>query len=176
MGRRRPSCRRSGFTLAEVAVTLVIVGFGLVVLLQGLNTAKMTAAYTRNSKLASELARLTLGRVAAGLFRDELGSDAYLEGTYADEGYPEFAWELLLGDETFGDPEDDRDRFDSFDWDAEEEGQDEEEEVEEPYDKVKVRVSFPAMRELADGGTGATLILEEWIPWKQIYGEEDEGE
>jgi prepilin-type N-terminal cleavage/methylation domain-containing protein len=165
---------RAGFTLAEVAVTLVIVGLGLVVLLQGLNTAKMTAAYTRNLKLASELARLTLGRVAAGLFQDELGQDSYLDGTYADEGYPEFSWELLLGDETFGDPSDDRDRFDSFDWDAEQEEEDEEEEVEEPYDKVKVRVSFPAMRAFADGETTANLVLEEWIPWKQVYGEDEE--
>ncbi len=169
---RRRASGRAGFTLAEVAVTLLIVGLGLVVLLQGLNTAKMTAAYTRNLKLASELARLTLGRVAAGLFQDELDEDAYMDGSYADEGYPEFSWELLLGDETFGDPKDDRDRFDSFDWDAQDE--DSEEEVEEPYDKVKVRVSFPAMRAFADGETRASLVLEEWIPWKQIYGEEEE--
>ena len=39
---------RAGFTLAEVMVTLVIVGIGLTLVLQGLNTAKLTAAQTRN--------------------------------------------------------------------------------------------------------------------------------
>ena len=37
--------RNSGFTLAEVAVTLVIVGVGLLFVLQGLSTSKFTAAH-----------------------------------------------------------------------------------------------------------------------------------
>lgn len=162
---RRPA---GGFTLAEVAVTIVIVGLALVIMLQGLNTAKVTAAHTRNSKLASELARLTLGRVASGMFQEDIDTDAYLAGSYADEGYPEFSWELITGEEAFGDPEDDRDRFDSFRWD-EREDQEEDEEAEKPFEKVKVRVIFPTMRELSN-----ELILEEWIPWKQVYGEEED--
>ncbi len=163
---------REGFTLAEVAVTIVIVGVALVALLQGINTAKMTAAHTRNLKLSSELARLTLGRVASGLFRDDLDVGVFLDGTYADEGYPEFIWELVLGDEEFPDHEDDeeveyRDRYDSFSWNDDEDEEDDE--VEEPYETVKVRVIFPAMREFSN-----ELVLERWIPWKQVYGEDEE--
>ena len=59
---------RSGFTLAEIAVTIVIVGIGLVLVLQGLNHSKMTAAHTRNMKLARELGHLTMGQVEAGIY------------------------------------------------------------------------------------------------------------
>ena len=52
---------RAGFTLAEVAVTLVIVAIGPTLVLQGLNTSKMSAAQTHNRKVARELALLTLG-------------------------------------------------------------------------------------------------------------------
>ena len=34
---------RGGFTLAEVAVTIVIVGIGMLMVLQSLNSAKLTA-------------------------------------------------------------------------------------------------------------------------------------
>lgn len=166
--------RRDGFTLAEVAVTIVIVGMALVVLMQGLNTAKMTAAHTRNSKLASELARLTVGRVSAGLFQEDLDSNEYLDGTYADDGYPEFSWEILLGDETFPDAEEDedefRDRFDTFAWDDEDDD-DDDEDADEPYEKVSVRVHFPAMREFENN-----LTLVQWIPWDQVYGSDEDEE
>ena len=46
---------RAGFTLAEVAVTLLIVGLILVLMLEGLNGAKITAAHTRNLRLAQDL-------------------------------------------------------------------------------------------------------------------------
>ena len=60
---RHKTATRGGFTLAEVAVTIALVGLALVYMLQGLNTAKITAAYTRNIKLSKELALLTLGRI-----------------------------------------------------------------------------------------------------------------
>ena len=165
-----PRSRTAGFTLAEVAVTIVIVGLGLVVLLQGLNTAKMTAAHTRNMKLASEFARETLGQVASGLFLEELEPGDYLDGTYADEGYPDFTWEILTGDEAFGDPEDDRERFDSFAWDNEDEDE-EDEEVEQAYEKVSVRVLFPTITEFSN-----EYVLMQWIPWDQVYGSDEDEE
>ena len=45
-----PGRSSSGFTLAEVAVTIVIVGIGMLLVLEGLNVSKMTAAQTRNMK------------------------------------------------------------------------------------------------------------------------------
>ncbi|MFT5286969.1 MAG: prepilin-type N-terminal cleavage/methylation domain-containing protein [Planctomycetota bacterium] len=159
---------RSGFTLAEVAVTLVVVGVSLVSIVQVLNVAKLEAADTRNQKLANELGRLSLGRVAAGLFQEEFSSNDFIEGTYAEEGYREFSWELLLGDEVFGEPGEETDRFDSW-GDSYDDEEDEDEDTDEPYQKVKVRVLSPAIRDYKNDVT-----LEQWIPWIQVYGEEEE--
>ena len=164
---KRTARRRGGFTLAEVAVTLVVVGVSLVSVIQVLNIAKLETADTRNHKLANELARLTLGRVEAGLFQDEFSSTEYLDGSFDEEGYPEFTWELLLGDEAFGDPDDRNDRFDSWAEDEDEEVDDEENE--EVYEKVKVRVLSPPIRDYNN-----ETILELWILWAQVYGEDDE--
>ena len=160
---------RSGFTLAEVAVTLVVVGISLISVVQVLNIAKLEAADTRNRKLASELGRLSLGRVAAGLYQDEFSSNEYLDGTYAEEGYREFTWELLLGDEVFGEPGEESDRFDSWGDSYDDAEEEDDEDTEEPYQKVKVRVLSPAIRDYKND-----LVLEEWIPWVQVYGAEEE--
>ena len=44
-----------------------------------------------------------------------------------------------------------------------------EEETEQPFEKIKIRVTFPRFNELPN-----ELILEHWAPWKQVYGEKDE--
>jgi len=163
----RAARARAGFTLAEVAVTLVVVGVSLVSVIQVLNIAKLETADTRNRKLANELARLTLGRVEAGLFQDEFASTEYLDGSFDEDGYPEFTWEILVGDEVFGDPDEQTDRFDS--WAENEDEEEDDEENEEVYETVKVRVLSPPIRDY-DNET----ILEQWILWAQVYGEEDE--
>jgi prepilin-type N-terminal cleavage/methylation domain-containing protein len=167
---RARSAARGGFTLAEVAVTIVIVGIGLVLALQGLNTAKLTAAHTRNLKLARELGLLTLGQIAGGMFQEDI--DEGLVGTYADEGYPDFSFEVALGDEGFAPEETDPRRFDN--WQAireqkEEDADEDEEEQEQPFERVKIKIVFPAMRELP-----GELVLEQWIPWTQVYGEDED--
>jgi prepilin-type N-terminal cleavage/methylation domain-containing protein len=164
--------RRAGFTLAEVAVTIALVGLALVYMLQGLNTAKITAAYTRNIKLSKELALLTLGRIEAGLYEEEL-DDERIEGTYAEEGYPDFSFEAVIGDENLA-PRDDEyeDRF--FDnWRYEdEEYDDDDEEAEQPYEKIQIRITSPPIRELKN-----ELVIERWLPWRQLHPpEEDEEE
>jgi prepilin-type N-terminal cleavage/methylation domain-containing protein len=158
---------RSGFTLAEVAVTIVIVGIALVLVLQGLNTAKMTAAQTRNLKLARELGMLTLGQVECGILQDDL--DTGLAGNYADEGYPDFTWEIAVGDDTFREVGADG-AFDSWaptpsEQEAESEETEEEEDAQEPYERVKVRVTFPVL-----GDFPSELVLERWVRWEQAYG------
>ncbi len=161
---------RAGFTLAEVAVTIVIVGIGMLLVLQGLNTAKMTAAHTRNYKLSRELALLTLGQIASGEFREDIENG--LVGSYAEEGYPEFTFEVLVGDATFrtknesGEfdswaPRDEELRDDETDEDAEE--------AEQPFEKVRIKITSPLIAELKN-----ELVLERWIPWKQVYGETEE--
>ena len=175
---RRARCKRSGFTLAEVAVTLVIMGIALLWILDGLTRAKFIAAHTHNQKMANELGLMTLGEIEAGLFWEEI--DDQFSGNYAEEGYEAFTWEVVLGDESFLNYEDPEGTlpFDKLAADREKEEEEEEddydeddEEAEEPYEQVRIRVLFPQLTEAP-----AELILERWVPWEQVYGSDDEDE
>lgn len=157
--------RQSGFTLAEVAVTIMIVGIGLILVLQGLNTAKLTAAQTRNVKLSRELAMLTLGQVESGLFQDEIENG--LSGSYADEGYPEVTYDVAVGDQTFVEA-DPNAPHDSWAKTPDQQKKDDEADVQQPFEKVKIRVTFPKFAEYKN-----EAVFEQWIPWEQVYGSED---
>jgi prepilin-type N-terminal cleavage/methylation domain-containing protein len=161
----------AGFTLAEVAVTLAVVGLALVWMLQALNTAKVTAAQTRNLKLARELALLTLGQLEAGIYRDEV-DDQEIQGTYAEVGYPDFAFEAVIGEANLPPPPNDP-AFDN--WLEErrqaEDRAEEEEEVEQPYERVQVRVTFPRMLEMPN-----ELVIERWLPWTLVHPSEETAE
>lgn len=165
---RRPQQLR-GFTLAEVAVTIAVVGLALVWMLQALNTAKVTAAHTRNLKLARELALLTLGQIESGLYAEEITGDR-IEGTYAEEGYPDFSFEAIIGEANFM-PEPDDPAFDNWLEERRQAEQDDEDEedVEQPYDKVRIKVSFPPLQDLP-----AELEIERWLPWDQLHPSEEE--
>lgn len=167
MNARTASSKAAGFTLAEVAVTIAVVGLALVWMLQGLNTAKVTAAHTRNLKLARELALLTLGQIESGLYSEEIDDD-HIEGSYAEEGYPKFGFEVVIGDENFRPAADDP-AFDNW---LEERRQSEleadEEEIEQPYERVQVRVSFPPVLDLP-----SELVIERWYPWRQLHPPEE---
>lgn len=182
MRRHRASrTAQAGFTLAEVAVTIVIVGIGLTLILQGVNSAKMAAVNTHNTKLARDLALETLGEIESGLFQEDVeDSEDTLSGNYGERGYPNFYWEVVLGDETFPDLADraesqlhDSWRPDPYaDEDEDEDEEDEsDEENTEPYEKIKIRITFPPLQEYKN-----TLILEKWMRWEQVYGEEEEEE
>lgn len=172
----RPNARRGGFTLAEVAVAIVIVGMGLIWILEGLNGAKLTAAHTRNYKLASELARLTLGQIESGMFQEDVTRG--LTGTYAEEGYPDFAFEVILGDEAFGEKQENG-AFDSWkprtraeldqQKDDREKTDEERQEEKQPFEKLKIKVTFPKIREFAN-----EFVLERWVLWDQVYGVSEE--
>ena len=165
-----PRRGRGGFTLAEVAVTIAVVGLALVWMLQALNTAKVTAAYTRNLKLSRELALLRLGQIEAGLFREELDSERLL-GTFADEGNPDFSYEVVIGDEAF--LELDESGGPVFDnWREERlRDDDDDEPAEQPYERVQVKVIFPPIQDLKN-----ELVLERWLPWKQVHPDEEEAQ
>lgn len=174
---RAPRANERGFTLAEVAVAIVIVGMGLIWILEGLNGAKLTAAHTRNYKLARDLALETLGHIESGELQEDVARG--LAGSYGEEGYPDFLYEVIVGDESFRDDASKGDTFDS--WaprsqsqkdkatDDEEVDPDEKKEQEDqPFEKVKIKITFPKIREFTN-----ELILERWIPWKQVYGESE---
>lgn len=179
----RPLARsdRRGFTLVEVAVTLMIVAITLLWVLEGMNRAKMTAAHTHNSKIAAELALQTLSEIESGLYWEEIDENG-LAGNYAEEGYEAFNFEVVLGDETFTDVTADEEGalpHDTFlerlkakrdaEEEADEDGEDDDEEVEEVYEKVKIRVTFPQLTE-----EKSEVVLERWIPWLQVYGTSSE--
>ncbi len=155
---------RAGFTLAEVMVTIVIVGIALVLVLQGLNTTKFEAAHTRNLKIARELGLLTLGQVEAGLFQEETNRDRLL-GTYAEQGHELFEYEVVLGDDGFL-TEDELYRYDP--WRDDDDDEDEDADAEQPYEIVQVKVRFPQIQ-----GYKNELILERWVPWGAVYPPED---
>ncbi len=166
---------RGGFTLAEVAVTIVIVGIGMLWVLQGLNTAKMSAVQTKNLKLSRELALLTLGQIASGQYQDDIQNG--LHGTYAEEGWPAFAFDVVVGDDTFQTRSNDA-TFDS--WapkpDAKKDdkkAEDPKDQIDQPYEKVKIKVTFPTIQ-IEKEQLKHELVLEEWIPWKQVYGEKED--
>ena len=150
------SARNAGFTLVEVAVTIVIVGITLVASLQVLQGAKLTAAQTRNEKQAREFALYTLGRVESGLYWEDV-SDLRVDGTYADEGQPLFTFEVVMGDETFRE----RDEFGRVNFDnwrqnaADKKAKESETEAaaddEQPYEKVQIKVLFPKVGEREAG-------------------------
>lgn len=159
---------RGGFTLAEVAVTIVIVGIALVLVLQGLNTSKAIAAQTRYQKLSRSLALVTLGQVESGLFQEDIENG--LVGTYSEDGYPEIAYEVVVGDATFREANENG-QYDSWAPRDDEEKAEEDEEIEEPFEKVKIRITFPKVAQMTN-----EILLERWMPWKQVHGEGEEGD
>ncbi len=173
----RTGGRSQGFTLVEVAVALVIIGMGLTLCLEALQAAKMQAAHTRNLKLARELGVLTLGQIESGLFAEELES-GYSE-TYAGENYPDFFFELRVGEDVFEDVQEEYDNsgyHDAFaarrEREFESEQDDDEEDVAEEFEKVRIRVSFPQFAQFKN-----YVTIETWMDWEQVYGsEEEEGE
>ena len=158
---------RSAFTLAEVAVTIALVGLALAWMLQTLNTSKVTAAYTRNIKLARELALLTMGQIESGLYEEDI-DDERIEGSYAEEGYPDFFFEAVIGDENFRPDPNDAQAFDNWRHEQdrkrrESKDSEEEQDAEQPYEKIQVKVTFPRIQELS-----SEYVIERWIPWKQL--------
>jgi prepilin-type N-terminal cleavage/methylation domain-containing protein len=168
---------KAGFTLAEVMVTLIVVGITLTLILQGLNAAKMTAAHTHNRKVARELAIYTLGEMEAGLFWEELEyGDDQLSGTYAEQGYEYFSWIIVVGDENFPEYEDSESGYhDTYAYrryqeeEDEDDDLDEDEDQSEPYERISIRVTFPKLSDLPN-----ELEFERWIPWDQVYGVDED--
>lgn len=168
----RPQGSELGFTLAEVAVTIAVVGIAMVLMLEGLSSAKVSAAHTRNMKLSKDLGLLTLGRIESGLYEEEL-DDERIEGSYADDGYPDFSFQAVIGDENLPERyEDDRDEgqfFDNWGWEREQSEYDQDQdEVEQPYEKIQIRVLSPKIGELSN-----EFVLERWVAWDQLHPSEE---
>lgn len=175
MGRGRKHAGKRAFTLAEVAVTIALVGIVLAWLLQSLSASKLTAAHARDLKLARELGLLTLGQIESGLYEDELESER-IDGNYSEEGYPTFGFEAVIGEQNFAPDASDARAFDN--WRAEQEArerelrdEDDDEETEQPYEKIQIKVTFTKIQELPN-----EYVLEKWVPWNVLHPEDEEGQ
>lgn len=181
--RARPGAHRAraGFTLAEVAIALVISSMTLMLVMQGLVGSKITAAHTSNRKIARDLALLAVGWVEAGLFWEDLdGLPGTIAGDFAEEGYQAFFWEIVVGEDsrsTYDEPE--SGYFDSLAYERYRRAEvlDEDPDAEPyaetgstggPYEVVTVRVVFPKLAEDSN-----VLELTRWIPLEQVFGRED---
>ncbi|MDE0915068.1 MAG: type II secretion system protein [Planctomycetota bacterium] len=167
-----------GFTLIEAALAIALVGMALTATLQILQASKLSAAHTRDQKTARVLALKTLGEIESGLRWDELDEGALLSGSYAEDDYPAFYWELAVGDQQFSIQED-IDPYGPIDnWalrreqeeylaSNEDEGLTGEESA-EPYEKIRIRVTYPKYSDMEN-----ELTLERWIRWDQVYRPEE---
>ncbi len=165
---------RSGFTLAEAAITIAIVGLTITYTLRALTAAQTTAAHTHEVKLAREMALRTLGEISTGQYIVDSGE--VLTGTYDEEIAPYMSFEAAFGDATLPARSRDENGDQSFDnWQARDQYRQENDindDVEgdhEPFEKVIIRVSFAKHSDLPD-----FIELESWIPWEQVYGLDDE--
>ncbi len=165
---------RAGFTLAEAAITIAIVGLTITYTLRALTAAQTTSAHTHEVKLAREMALRTLGEVSTGQFLVDSGE--VLTGTYDEEVAPFMSYEVAFGDATLPTRSRDDEGERSFDnWQARDQYRQEnnlEEDLDgehEPFEKVVIRVSFAKHSDLPD-----YIELESWIPWEQVYGLDEE--
>jgi prepilin-type N-terminal cleavage/methylation domain-containing protein len=164
--RARPQ-PRSGFTLAEVAITILIVGIVLVLSMQGLNNAMAQAGQTRNLKIARELGMFTLARLESAMYIEDI--EDHMQGDYSEQDYADFEWEIVLGDEPFYEPDEKlAGGFDSWNPDGLE---DDESESTEPWVVARIKVSFPPT-----GDRRSDIVLERWITREFVYGKEEEEE
>lgn len=172
---------QAGFTLAEAAITIAIVGISLAFSVQALIGASQTAAHTQRLKIARELSMEMLGEISSGLWAEDLESLRY--GTFASKDRPRYSYELALGDEPLEPvgPEDDGllpQRFDNWAFNREQDILENpdllEEGAEEPFEKVRIRVSFGALPGLEH--LDNFVELERWYPWNQVYMTDDEEE
>ncbi len=171
-----PHRARSGFTLAEAAITIAIVGLTITYTLQALTSAQTTAAHTHELKLAREMALRTLGEIATGQYQAEMND--VITGTFPEDEAPFMQYQIAFGDATLpshGDPRDDygRERIDNWEnrrqWEDQRSDSDEDE-AEEEYEIVRIRVIFPKHSEELDD----FIEFEAWIPWDQVYGADEQ--
>jgi hypothetical protein len=159
------------FTLLEIMVVVLIVGGTLLASLQGLMNSMAQTGHTRDVKIARELSLFKLGQLKAGLYQEDI--EDHMDGDFSEQDYPDFTWEVVLGDEAFDDPEEAVEgNFNN--WDTEEdrereEDEDEDEEAEKPFQEVRVKVRFPGPRESKN-----EITMEQWVTWSFLYGEQDD--
>jgi prepilin-type N-terminal cleavage/methylation domain-containing protein len=91
----RSPLRRSGFTLLEVMVALVLIGTVFVLLTQAERESVAKAADARSQSIAARLGEQFIHRIEAGQVPDLTDG---LQGDFSMDGYGQFTWLLGIGD------------------------------------------------------------------------------
>jgi hypothetical protein len=149
-------------------VTIAIVGVVLVFAVQGLNNSMFQAANTRDLKVARELGLFKIAQFESGLYSEDI--ENHMAGDFSEQEYPGFFWEVVLGDEQFDEDDDEEDtgRFNSWAPDEDEEDEEVDEDAEEPFQELRVKVTFNGPKDAPK-----EVILERWVTWSFLYGEEE---
>lgn len=81
--------RRSGFTLIEVLVSLVVVTASLTIIAQGFLTGGRASVVSQNETIATMLAESKMAELEAGILSTQMSD----QGTFEPER-PDFSWSL----------------------------------------------------------------------------------
>lgn len=95
--RNRARRAASGFTLVEVMTAVAILGIGLVALILAINRAKDAAYITRSVKAVRHLATNLMAKIETGRLENLYDGQS---GDFSEEGYPEFSYQIGIGDES----------------------------------------------------------------------------
>ncbi len=87
---------KSGFTLLEVMVALLIIATSFIVLLHSRNQSVIAADYARRTTIATLLASEKMSEMEQGGVH-ETGEDA---GNFSED-YPEFTWRTTVSDTVY---------------------------------------------------------------------------
>lgn len=93
----RSRSNKAGFTLVEVMAAIAILGIGLVSLILAVNRAKDTAYVTRSVKAVRHLASNLMSQIETGRLENLYDGQS---GDFSEEGYPEFQYEIGIGEES----------------------------------------------------------------------------
>ena len=89
-----------GFTLLEVMISVAILAISLLALFNLQSTSMMGASRAQRIETATSLARMKMVEVLvdfeAGMSKGEFPDEKENSGTFEEENYPDFSWELKI--------------------------------------------------------------------------------
>ena len=150
---------RSGMTLLEVMVALVMLATVFVILTQVQRSSVAKAANARSQSIAARLGEQMIHRIEAGMVQDL--QDGY-EGDFSEDGFGSFTYQIGVGDgsEFAGDPVDvTEDVLRQFRKEAEDE---EEDEVLPEKTRVYLTITYPSYLDDSRQSFQIETLVDSW--------------